>query len=270
MKIIIFGGRGHVGSSLSSILAKKHTVYTFDRSKSSKNHIKGDLLNEEDVKKALKGKDVVINLVGLSPVKKNKISFSSVHVQGVKNILVNMTNKQKLIQISALGADYKSEVEYLRTKGKAEQLIIGSKHKYTILRPSFIFSKKNEFFKTLNKTALMVFFPKIPTRMQPVYLNDLIQIIHDSLNDYNNKIIEICGKEIYTTYELAKIYRQKKKQPILPVPYLLFKSGFYLGYLFGFVTKSQYLILNEDNVAKKNSDKKLIYTKTSYKNWNLR
>ena len=169
MKILIIGGRGMVGKAICSKLSK-HNIHTFDRHDGPKNHIQGNILKPFDVYSACKGMDYVINLVGLSPLRKPKgISYQQAHVNGVINILEGChKHKCNLIHISALGAKKTGPTEYLRSKGRGEELIKLSGVKHTILRPSLIYSKDHELNKIVDKYSWTRMFLNIPAKIQPI------------------------------------------------------------------------------------------------------
>jgi UDP-glucose 4-epimerase len=72
MKIIVFGGSGFVGSHVADALTEAgHEVRIFDLRPSrflqeSQSFIQGDILNFENVQKAMQGMDIVYNFAGLA------------------------------------------------------------------------------------------------------------------------------------------------------------------------------------------------------------
>lgn len=248
MKILILGGTGFLGRNISSKL--KGDVYTFGREKSSnKKHIIGDISNLENLKKIIPKYDVVINLIGLTPIKEpKKVSYSDIHVGGVRNVLFSLRKNQRLIHISALGANESSDNEYLRTKGKAEKLIISSKVNALILRPSMIFGKDSELFNSIKNVP---FFPMLRFKIQPVYVLDIAKIVNKNLTKPKG-IIELAGNTTMSFYEFVKKYKKAKKQSFIGIPLFLFKPFFYVLThlnLFG-LSKNQWLLIKKDNVSK--------------------
>lgn len=63
-KILILGGRGFVGKAICKLL-KNHSVFTFDTKPGSKNHFQGDITSFDDLKRAIRRMDYVVNLVAL-------------------------------------------------------------------------------------------------------------------------------------------------------------------------------------------------------------
>lgn len=270
MKVLVVGGRGFLGRAVCKEL-KDLDVYTMDRKQGGKKHLKCPLSNYEKLKKLLPDFDVVVNLVGLSPLKEPKgTSYSEVHVRGVRNILFCLKQRQRYVHISALGANKDSEIEFLRTKGKAEFLIENSKIKHTIIRPSFIFDSGNEFFGQLDKTKYFLFFPNIPTKMQPVYRGDVAKVVRQSvLGKVKKKVLEIGGPHKMSLYNMAYAYREARGEVCLKFPYSLFKAGFWLVSRTGLqgLGKDQFKISMVNNTCKRSDLKDYVSRPKSYYEW---
>ncbi len=251
MKILVIGGKGFLGRRVCKYLEKP---FTMDRSKGKDNHVRGSLEDLALLKKIIPEFDVIVNLVGLSPLKNPKgTSYKDVHIKGVRNLLFSMTSKQRLIQVSALGASSESDAEYLRTKGKAEDLIKNSGKDYCIVRPSFLFGKDNEFFRTLDIAKHFWFFPRIKTKMQPIFVDDVAKIISKACTKkIRKKELELGGSKVYSIFDVARLYTHRT---LIPIPWFLFKASYWLvsrTRLFG-ITPEQYKILLHDNICKKNN-----------------
>ena len=255
MKYLLVGGKGFLGSEFRKLL-KKEDVWTLGPGKGKK-HIKFDITKGDP---KIDEFDIVINLVGLSPLKKPKVSYSEVHVVGVKNLILALKKDALFVQISALGADMNSKNEYLRTKGKAEYLIKKSKTNYLIFRPSVIFDKESEFFKIINKTIYLPFFPNIKTEVMPIYREDVAKFVLDKIKSFKNETFDVCGQEKMTIYEMVKLYRKSKGYFTIKIPSFIFKPFYYL-YCKLFQSHNQYSILNQKNIGKK-----VIKTK-KYSSW---
>lgn len=249
MNILILGGRGYVGSKIAKSLS--HKVFTLDRHPGKNNHIQADISKLNQVKSAFKGIDVVINCVGLSPIKNYSYEqYYQVHTKAVRNIIkaCEAQNVKKLIHISALGASNKSTTKYLKTKYLAEKSIQQSSISYTILRPSVIFSKKNELIKTMNMFSKLHVMPNTPAKMQPIHIHDLVTIVKAISEEKSNKqILNIAGPKIYTLYELTK---KVTKTSILPIPWMIIKP---FAHITSKIQNSDlYTFMQIDNTTTKN------------------
>lgn len=261
MKILVAGGRGFVGDPVCMAL-RKHSVYTFDRGSGGKNHRQGSIASKKDLEKAAKGMDMVINLVGLSPLKKPKVPYEKIHAEGVKNI-IEACRKQgvnRIIQMSNLGADPKAKTEMLRTKGRAEKLLLESGLDVTIIRPSIIYDAENELVRTAYRLAWTRMFPDIPAKVQPIYRQDVGEIFRLAVERKLPRIVDAAGPDVMSVYELARKIYHSKGYACFPIPISLVRSvmGFAsLFNLFG-VSRDQIISLHTDNVTSHNEAAKHI------------
>ncbi len=259
MKVLVIGGNGFLGRQICKAIPNSTT---YGRARNSKTHIKGDILELEKLAEVIPKFDVIINCVGLSPLKQpKKDMYSQIHVLGVRNILFSLKQGQRFIQISAIGADSSSEIEYLRTKGKAEEIIKSSKSNHLIIRPSIMFGKSAEIFKL---TESLPFFPNIKAKVSPVYIGDVASIIKENLKKREG-VIEVAGNMQMTMYEFVKKYKKAKKQIIIKIPKPVYSPFLYMACklnLFG-LSMNQYKSINKDNVSRKRYD----YKYKEYEDW---
>jgi len=241
VKVLVLGGRGFVGRAVCKALGK-HTVYTFDRHKGSRRHIQGDVLNEKDLIKAIKGKQVVVNLVGLTPMRTPaKGMYQKIHVDAVEKI-VHVCKKLKikrLIHMSVLGADAKAKTKFLKTRGMGQLLVEHSGLKYTIFRPSLIFDKENELVQQAIVLARGKMFPKIPALIQPVYRGDVARLFKLAVDGKMKQVMDVGGPERMSVFEfVSKIYNQLG-HTCIGVPLFLVRFGMQVFAEFGWLGISQ-------------------------------
>lgn len=232
MNIVIFGASGFLGKKLLERIPKKHRVTAVRSHECS-------IVKKTDVVRVTKQADVIINLVGLSPLKKPTQSYYDVHVTGVKNILAACKKHtvSKLIHISALADDY-SQTEYLRTKKEAEECIVKSGLAFTIFRPSVIYDTESELTNVFNLCAKLHIYPDINAKVQPVYRHDVTEQIVMELGSQkksDNTTIELVGPETMTIGEMAKQYIATKTKVSLPIPFVLIKLGMVIGAIIPFI-----------------------------------
>ena len=258
MRVLVIGGRGFVGKAICNELKKnkKYSVFTFDRHSSARNHFRGNINSLADLRKAIKNMDYVINLVGLSPLRKPKsTTYYEAHVEGVKNIieLSKEMKIKKLIHMSILGADKNSRIEFVRTKGLGEELVINSKIKSTVFCPSIIYDKENELVRMARKFSFTLAFPNIPAKIQPVYRGDIAKLFRLAVEGkIKQKKLEIGGPDIMTIFEFEKKIYKKKGFPCIPISLIIIKPGMKVASwmnLFG-ITQDQIISLYIDNTTK--------------------
>lgn len=221
-QIYILGGSGFVGSAIVAALQKKgYRIRVLTRKLSHANHLKllpdvvleeCDIFNVEDLRKALRGADAVINLIGVLH-QSRKLSFNRVHHQlpaTLAQMCVDL-NIPRLIHMSSLGASPTAPSQYLRSKGAGEQALANLREKLniTIFRPSIIFGRHDNFINLF--AGLIKHFPFIPlakadAKFQPVWVEDVAHCVVQSLENtatYGQQY-DLAGPKVYTFKALIK------------------------------------------------------------------
>jgi len=271
MNIIILGGRGYVGRAICAAL-QKHTVYTFDRHPGKKLHIQGSILSVSDLKEAFRGKDVVINLVGLTPTKHMPYeTYYATHVTGVRNVIVACKEMKikRLLHMSALGANTSSLIAYVKTKGLGEKEVLASGLKITVFCPSIIFDKENELVYQAKKIGWTRCFPKIPATVQPVYRKDIAHLYALAVaGKIKEKKIEVGGPETMTIFSFMQQIFQKLGYTCIGFPLSLVKFGMHLLRLmpFSIIGMDQIRFLTKNNTTRSHIAEKYV-TLTSFSSW---
>lgn len=271
MKIYITGGTGFVGSNLANKLKKKHkvTVGSLNPENSVK-PIEGCSKESIDVtdKKTLnfENYDCVIHLVALSPLKKPSIPYKKIHVEGTKNVVKQAEEDgvEKYFHMSALGASKDSETEYLKTKGVAEDFVKKSDLQWRIMKPSTIFGDESQFldFITTLTTPYITLLPGKYTKFQPIYIEDVIEAIENSLKDkHNNKIFEIGGPEKLTLGKITELNEKSKgkRVKVINLPLKIFRILMIISERIPFSPFGidQYKSLKSDNITQNNKIEEL-------------
>ena len=273
MKILVTGGSGFVGGHLCRELKSRgHSVTALSRRPSEGDlpggveKAMGDVTAYDSLLEPMRGMDVVVNLVALSPLFKpsgGDNMHDVVHRQGTQNVVdaAEETGVEKIVQMSALGADPDGATAYIRAKGEAEEIVKSSSLRYVIFRPSVIFGDGGEFVSFTKKLAPPYLTP-LPgggkTRFQPIWIGDLAPMLADSVEDdaYDGSIYEIGGPEKRTLADIARLVHGSEGRPatVVPVPMALAKIGLsVLGSLPGApMGADQYRSLQFDNTAAHN------------------
>lgn len=162
--------------------------------------VAADVRNKKSVERAVAGSDAVVNLVGVL-----KGDFKGLHVDGARNIAeaARAAGVRTLVHVSAIGADPASDSRYGRSKGEGEAAVRAAFPDATIVRPSLVFGREDDF---TNRFAQMIKWPVVPvvrgqTRFQPVFVADLAQAIAKAVaapQTHGGKTYEIVGPEPMT------------------------------------------------------------------------
>jgi len=273
MKILVTGGTGFVGRHLCRELKSRgHSVTALARRPSAGElpggveKAMGDVTAYDSLVEPMEGKDLVVNLVALSPLFKpsgGDEMHDRVHRKGTENVVraAEETGVEKILQMSALGADPDGATAYIRAKGAAEEIVKSSSLRYVIFRPSVIFGDGGEFVPFTKKLAPPYLTP-LPgggkTGFQPIWIGDLTPILADGIEDdaYDGGVYEIGGPERLTLAEVARTVHGSEGRPstVVPVPMALAKIGLStLGSLPGApMGADQYRSLQFDNTTDHN------------------
>ncbi|MEO1783775.1 NAD-dependent epimerase/dehydratase family protein [Thermodesulfobium sp. 4217-1] len=256
MKVLIFGGTGFIGKKvLDALIANGHSVVVFSHKRKISDeegidYVKGDILDSNSVKEALKSKpDVVINLVGIiKEIPDRGITFKAMHYDAAINLIEAIRDFDKnipLIQMSANGVELGKDItDYFRYKYMTEEKLQSSGLKYAIIRPSIVVGKDEGIVRDLSFPLSLGIFPipNIDVRFSPVKVEVVAaKIVEAAENVLNNKskssIIKICGEEEMSFKELIKYIAKiiGKNVLFIPAPLFLFKMAAFLGDRFNFV-----------------------------------
>ena len=162
---------------------------------------------------AFLGVESVIHLVGIIR-QHGGATFQSVNHEGTANVAAaaqNADSVKEIVLVSALGAANNPRMPYMHSKWQGEQAVAARGVPYTIIRPSIVFGKGDEFTNMLG--ALVKVSPLVPVvgtgrnRFQPIHVDDLARSIALTLGraDLRNRVVEIGGPEQLSYNELLKL-----------------------------------------------------------------
>jgi NADH dehydrogenase len=219
---VVFGGSGFVGRYVVRALARNGwRVRAACRRPDLAGHlqpmgrvgqihaVQANVRYADSVARAVAGAHAVVNAVGILAAT-GRQTFSGVHVAGARSIAkaARGAGAERLVHISALGADRKSRSNYARSKAEGEAAVLEAFPNAVILRPSIVFGPEDEFF---NRFAAMArFSPVLPligggrTRFQPIYVGDLAAAVSAACEGKAKPgtIYEIGGPEVATFRQL--------------------------------------------------------------------
>ncbi len=271
MNVLVVGGTGFIGRNLVRELNHRgHDVTVLARNPDETDFpdgvecAMGDVTALTSIESAFEGQNAVVNLVALSPLFKTPrgATHMSVHLGGTQNV-VQVAEEQgveKIVQMSALGADPTGPTEYIRAKGQAERVVKDSDLRWTIFRPSVVFGDDSEFLSFTKKLTPPYLAP-LPgggkTRFQPIWIGDFAPILADGLEEeHDGETYEIGGPETLTLAEVAKLVRRANGQSVtvVSVPMSLAGAGLKIGGAIPGVPMGadQYRSLKFDNTVRKN------------------
>jgi len=222
--IVVLGGTGFLGTRLVARLIKDgRRVTVLSRDREQHKHLlvlpgltleNCDVYDEAQLSEHFRGKDVVINLVGILNERGfGGGGFRRAHTELTRSVLqaARSAGVARLLQVSALKAAVDAPSYYLRSKGDAEHLIreTSSALDWTIFQPSVMFGPGDSF---LNRFAGLLaaipwVFPlaKPNARFQPVFVDDVIEAmlrcVHGGAS--SRQTYELGGPQVYSLREIV-------------------------------------------------------------------
>ena len=237
----IYGGSGFVGRYIAQRLAKdgwrvrvacrRPNEALFVRTYGSVGQVEPVFANIRDdasTRAAMTGADVVVNCVGIL-AEAGKNGFDAVQADGAARIarLAAQQGIDRMVHLSAIGADADSDSDYSRTKAEGEAAILTHLPGAVILRPSILFGAEDKFFNRFAAMARRA--PILPvvgggTRFQPVWVVD---VAHAAAQAAEGKVApglyELGGPEVMTFREMMQemLRAIHRRALLLPVPFFV-------------------------------------------------
>ena len=276
--ITVFGGSGFIGRHVVRALAR--AGYRV-RVASRRPHLAQDLRVmgvvgqvqlvqanlrvAASVDRAVEGASGVVNLVGVLS-ESGRQTFSRLHAQGARTVAraAAAAGIERLVHVSAIGADPDSPSRYGRTKAEGERLVREAQPAATILRPSIVFGPGDSFFNRFASMARWV--PALPlfgggkTRFQPVFAGDVGKAVLTAFESEaaRGQTYELGGPGTYSFAELMRYILDTIDRPrfLMPLPWfagslvaMMSELAAVLPFVEPVLTRDQLVQLKRDNVV---------------------
>lgn len=288
LSIVVLGGTGFLGTRLVARLIKDgHQVTVLSRDRERHKHLlvlpglaleNTDVYQEPQLSERFRGKDVVINLVGI----RNESGFSGAgfrraHTELTQLVLqaARSAGVTRLLQVSALKASPDAPSYYLRSKGEAEKLIRDQNTAldWTIFQPSVMFGRGDAFLTRFAGLlgAIPLVFPlaRPNARLQPVWVDDVVGALLACLHGgaSSRQTYQLGGPQVYTLREIVSWVAELtgRRRWILGLPGFLGRiQAFFLNFVPGRpFSGDNYRTLGVDSVCSEDGFAKLGMKPTS-------
>ncbi len=234
--VTVFGGGGFIGNYVAQELLRRGArVRIASRNPDKAFALKPladlgqlqfarcDITKDESVAAVLEGATHVVNLVGAFDG--NLIALMGEAPGRMARIAKN-SGAQAFVHLSAIGADADSQVDYAKAKALGEERVREGFPEATILRPSIVFGKDDDFlnmFAGLIETLpfLPVFGPE--AQLQLVYVDDVAEAVMVALTkpeQHGGHLYELGGPEKLTMMEINQriAAAQGRKRRFIAMP----------------------------------------------------
>ncbi|HTD75204.1 MAG TPA: complex I NDUFA9 subunit family protein [Steroidobacteraceae bacterium] len=272
--IVVLGGTGFLGTRLVARLIKDgHLVTVLSRDREQHKHLlvlpgltleNCDVYQEPQLSERFRGKDVVINLIGILNERGfGGAGFRRAHTELTQHVLLAARSAGigRLLQVSALNAAPNAPSYYLRSKGEAEKLIREQNAvDWTIFQPTVMFGPGDSF---LNRFAgLLAAIPwafplaRPNARLQPVSVDDVVDALLHCLHGgaSSRQTYELGGPQVYSLREIVALVAKltRRRRWIIGLPAVIGRTqAFFMNFVPGRpLSGDNYRSLGVDSVVK--------------------
>jgi uncharacterized protein YbjT (DUF2867 family) len=282
LSIVVLGGTGFLGTRLVARLIKDgHQVTVLSRDRERHKHLlvlpglaleNCDVYQEPQLSERFRGKDVVINLIGIRNERGfGGAGFRRAHTELTQHVLLaaRSAGVARLLQVSALKAAPDAPSYYLRTKGEAEKLIRDQSTAldWTIFQPSVMFGPGDSFLNRFAGllAAIPFAFPlaRANARLQPVWVDDVVDALLHCLHGgaSSRQTYELGGPQIYSLREIVGLVATltRRRRWIVGLPNFLGRiQAFFMNFVPGRpFSGDNYRTLGVDSVCREDGFSKL-------------
>jgi NADH dehydrogenase len=217
-RVLVSGGSGFVGRHVCEQLARLgwHITVPTRRAVNAASVqslpgltvIEAHVHQEADLARLMPGHDAVVNLVAVLHGSEDRFEQVHVDLPGKIASAMKKAGVQRLVHISALGADPQGPSMYQRSKARGETVLHNAGLQLTVLRPSVIFGAEDKFLNLFaDLQALLPFMPLAGsgTRFAPVWVGDVARAVIACLQkpETIGHTYELCGPDVMTLGELV-------------------------------------------------------------------
>jgi NADH dehydrogenase len=225
--------------------------------------VAANVRDDTSVAGAVRGATAVVSLVGIL-AEHGKQTFAAAHADGPARIAraAKAAGAERMVLVSALGADISAKSRYARTKAAGEGLVRGAFPAATIVRPSVVFGDEDGFLNRFGAVAkmspaLFVFGGGEGPRFQPVYVGDVAEALFRILQrpETAGQTFELGGPEAFSWRALLQMALREtgRRRAIVPLAWPLVSLMAVTGSIVPLpkplrITRDQVRLLRRDNV----------------------
>ncbi|MFO1075203.1 MAG: complex I NDUFA9 subunit family protein [Geminicoccaceae bacterium] len=270
--VTVFGGSGFLGRYVVQRLAELGaTLRVPTRHPDQAIHLKplgavGQIVLERwsagvpsELERMLAGSQAAVNLIGLlHEPRRGDFARLQGQMPGLLGEAATRLGLERVVQISAIGADAGSPSAYAASKAQGEAALRAAFPRATILRPSLVVGPEDGFFNRFARMAEVS--PVLPligggqTRFQPVYVGDVADAVVAALTraEAPGRTYELGGPTVYSFRDLIGYLLKVtgRRRLLVSLPFGLARlQGRLLQHLpMPPLTEDQVVLLERDNV----------------------
>lgn len=251
MRVIVTGATGFIGRHVASALAAAgHHVTGCARDRQAAfdkypdiGWIRADFARDRTTaawERRLTGhEDVVVNAVGILREHKEQ-TFEALHYEAPRALFNACVSRgvRRVIHVSALGCDERSERPYEATKLRLERYLATLDLDWVIVRPSLVYgddSPSSALFRFLANLPVTPVIGAGDQLLQPIHVDDLALAIAKLVRPDAPKrtVLEMGGPRAMSYKECLASLRSNPRSRYVSIPPALARAGAHLGDLAG-------------------------------------
>ncbi len=234
--ILVTGAAGFLGRRVVRVLRERgHPVRGLLRSRGRAALVEGpggevalgEVTDPGTLDAAMDGVTGVVHLVAIIR-ERGELTFEAVNREGTGNVVeaARRYGVERLVHLSAIGAQDNPRYPYLRSKWQGERSVMEGGVPFTILRPSILFGEGDEFVNSLAAVVralpVAVVLGDGSVRFQPMAADDVAEGVARTLDDSSTigEVLELGGPEEMTYNQLMDTVcrRMGVRRPRLHLP----------------------------------------------------
>ena len=236
-RLVIFGGTGFLGSAVVRE-ARGRNLSVVAVARGNRRSTAGffpdviaDITRPGSLPGTIRHGDVVLNLVGLSPVRRprgGRRAYGDAHLRGTRNLtnLADTVGAQRFIYISALGVHRDCGAAYGETKALAEATVRRARTPSVVIAPSLILGPGSEISAALEMISHLplrwIPVPDITAAFRPTDVADAARTIVDwadgTIRGTTHEYVPLVGPERVTGFEIAANHLTYRGKKVIRVP----------------------------------------------------
>lgn len=193
----------------------------------------GDIRDIDFMRSALEGATAVVHLAAVA-IERDNLTYEGVNAAATRTVLDAAAHAgvNRFVHMSQNGSDSRSPYRFLRSKGEAQDMVVASALRWTVLRPSVIFGPEDEFVNVIARlvrlTPLVLPLPDDGRALfQPVFVDDIAVVIVKALQNDSTiaGVYPLGGPVPLTLHQIAEriLTAMRADRKIVGVPIALVK-----------------------------------------------